>query len=53
MKELVEARYYDFEGKRVRCRLCPHMCGVNDGKTGICGIRKISAGSFTRPFMAR
>lgn len=46
MKELVEARYYDFEGKRVRCRLCPHMCGVNEGKAGICGIRKNIGGKL-------
>jgi pyruvate formate lyase activating enzyme len=25
---------------RLRCLLCPHMCVINEGKTGICGVRE-------------
>ena len=25
---------------KVQCRLCPHDCKINDGKTGICLVRK-------------
>jgi pyruvate formate lyase activating enzyme len=36
-----EALFYDKEGKKnVRCRLCPHLCGIGPGKEGICGARK-------------
>ncbi|MDL2233370.1 AmmeMemoRadiSam system radical SAM enzyme [Ruminococcaceae bacterium OttesenSCG-928-L11] len=27
------------EGKRVQCRLCPHSCIIEDGKTGFCLAR--------------
>ncbi len=38
MKEA--AHYVPVEGgARVRCGLCPHNCLIDDGKTGICGVR--------------
>ena len=36
-----EARYYkQIENKSVRCTLCPHNCTIQDGKSGICRVRK-------------
>ncbi len=36
-----EARYYkQIENKSVRCTLCPHNCKIQDGKSGICRVRK-------------
>ncbi len=38
MKEA--AHYVPIEGgEKVRCRLCPHNCLIDSGKTGICGVR--------------
>ncbi|MGI6339977.1 MAG: AmmeMemoRadiSam system radical SAM enzyme [Bacteroidales bacterium] len=28
--------------KYLECRLCPHLCKIREGKTGICGVRKNS-----------
>jgi len=40
-----EASFYEKrENGSVRCRLCPHNCVILDGKYGICGVRKNSAG---------
>lgn len=36
---LHEAMFYTHEGKKIRCELCPHMCLINEGKTGICKTR--------------
>ena len=38
---MTEAMFYEKLGdNRVKCTLCPHKCTINDGKTGICGVRK-------------
>ncbi len=38
---LHEAEYYEkIDGKRVRCTLCPHRCIIDNGKYGICNVRK-------------
>ncbi|WP_045175959.1 AmmeMemoRadiSam system radical SAM enzyme [Anaerocellum danielii] len=38
---MVEARYYEkLEGKKVRCKLCPHGCILSQGSTGFCRARK-------------
>ena len=35
-----EARFWNpREDSGVQCFLCPHNCRINDGKTGICGVR--------------
>lgn len=40
-----EAQYYDhLAGAKVRCRLCPHLCGIPDGERGMCKIRENRAG---------
>ena len=43
-----EALYYLplEEENRVQCFLCPHQCIINDGKTGICRIRKNVGGKL-------
>ncbi|HBE40904.1 MAG TPA: AmmeMemoRadiSam system radical SAM enzyme [Bacteroidales bacterium] len=33
-------------GDKIQCILCPHNCLIANGKTGICGVRKNSAGSI-------
>lgn len=37
----MEALYYNkAEDKKVKCTLCPHNCVINEGKSGICRVRK-------------
>lgn len=44
---MIEARFYIPEDKgRVRCQLCPHLCLVNEGRTGICGVRQNRGGKL-------
>jgi pyruvate formate lyase activating enzyme len=36
----MEALYYTkLENKKVKCRLCPHECEINDTKYGVCKVR--------------
>jgi pyruvate formate lyase activating enzyme len=30
----------EIKGNKTLCRLCPHFCLLNDGASGICGVRK-------------
>jgi pyruvate formate lyase activating enzyme len=40
-----EARWYEkLEDRKVQCLLCPHLCMLNEGKTGICRVRKNAGG---------
>lgn len=32
--------------KRVRCKLCPHSCSINDKQFGICGVRRNENGTL-------
>ena len=41
-----DAAFWEHEGNKVRCRLCPHACLLAEGKTGICGVRIHSDGSL-------
>jgi len=34
-----KALFYNIEGDKVRCRLCPHNCLISEGNSGICGSR--------------
>ncbi len=43
---MVVARYAEPEGKLVRCRLCPNVCLVAEGKLGRCLGRKNVGGKF-------
>ena len=40
-----EARFYEkLENNKVQCHLCRHNCIINEGKFGICGVRKNEKG---------
>ncbi len=41
-----EATFYETEGEKVRCLLCPHACLISDGKRGICGVRENRSGKL-------
>ncbi|MDR2295955.1 MAG: AmmeMemoRadiSam system radical SAM enzyme [Clostridiales Family XIII bacterium] len=36
----VRARFCEAEGAGTRCGLCPHRCFIEDGGTGLCGVRR-------------
>ena len=36
----IEAQYYEREGDKFRCHLCPHECLISDGGYGLCGARR-------------
>ncbi|MBR4225373.1 MAG: hypothetical protein IKR86_01025 [Candidatus Methanomethylophilaceae archaeon] len=40
INERVEARYYEREGDRYVCKLCPHGCRIPVGSYGRCGSRR-------------
>jgi len=39
-KGLHEAKFWQVEGDRLGCCLCPHHCKIAPGKRGICGVRQ-------------
>ncbi|MDH7516976.1 MAG: AmmeMemoRadiSam system radical SAM enzyme [Candidatus Thermoplasmatota archaeon] len=42
-----EAKFWEkLADKKVQCHLCPHNCKINDGKTGICNVRKNEDGKL-------
>jgi len=42
-----EAMLYErLEGNAVRCNLCSHRCKIEDGKTGICMVRRNEGGTL-------
>jgi len=32
--------FFEITGEKLECNLCPHLCKLSKGKTGICGVRK-------------
>jgi pyruvate formate lyase activating enzyme len=38
--ELREAMFYERDGSRVVCNLCPHHCKIKPGHIGLCRVRK-------------
>lgn len=40
MNTFHEALFYSFDNDKLRCILCPHRCIIEEGKYGICGVRK-------------
>jgi pyruvate formate lyase activating enzyme len=43
----MEAKYYrKLEERRVKCALCPHNCIIDDGKFGICKVRRNDSGTL-------
>lgn len=42
-----EAKFWKkLSDKKVQCNLCSHRCKINDGSTGICGVRKNENGKL-------
>jgi len=41
-----EARFYKKEEDIVRCKLCPHLCRIPAGSTGLCRTRKNIGGAL-------
>jgi len=45
--QLKEAMFYEkLDGGKVRCKLCPHLCVIADGKSGICRGRENRNGTL-------
>lgn len=43
----MKAKYYSAIGsKKVKCELCPHMCVLTDGSTGVCRVRRNAGGTL-------
>jgi pyruvate formate lyase activating enzyme len=38
--------YETLPGRRVRCRLCAHLCQIRDGRRGACGVRENRGGTL-------
>ena len=38
--------FEQLEQKKVKCNLCPHQCQIDDGKSGICLVRKNVGGNL-------
>jgi pyruvate formate lyase activating enzyme len=41
---LREALYYELEGDKIRCLLCPKACLLGEGQVGVCGVRVVEGG---------
>jgi len=45
--KLVEARYYEkLENRKIRCKLCPRECVIDDLERGYCGVRENHGGVY-------
>jgi pyruvate formate lyase activating enzyme len=43
----VEARYYEkLPNKKIKCKLCPRECAIDDRETGYCGARENRNGTY-------
>ena len=44
---MFKAGYFkELSGNKVKCLLCPHECIINEGKTGLCSVRKNIGGTL-------
>jgi len=41
-----EALFYENEGEKIRCLLCPRLCLLTEGQTGSCGVREVREGKL-------
>jgi len=41
-----KARFYCKEDHKIRCLLCPRRCLIDDGQTGVCGVRESIEGEL-------
>ncbi len=39
-----EASFYTRKGDKFVCELCPQECQLQEGQTGVCGVRRVEAG---------
>ncbi len=43
----VEARYYEkLPNRKIRCKLCPRECEIDDQERGYCGVRENRGGTY-------
>ena len=40
------ARFWTADAGRVACHLCPHLCLLGEGQTGLCNVRKVVGGEL-------
>lgn len=46
-ENILEARYYEkLEHKRIKCKLCPRECEIDDQERGYCGVRENRKGTY-------
>jgi pyruvate formate lyase activating enzyme len=51
---VIEARYYEkLDHKKIRCRLCPRECVIDDRERGYCGVRENRGGTYYSLVYAR
>ena len=49
-----EARFYDkLENKKIRCKLCPRQCVIDERERGYCGVRENREGTYYTLVYAR
>lgn len=45
--ENIEARYYEkLENRKIKCKLCPRECVIDDLERGYCGVRENISGTY-------
>jgi pyruvate formate lyase activating enzyme len=53
-KYVREARYYEkLANKKIRCKLCPRQCVIDDRERGYCGVRENHEGTYYTLVYAR
>ncbi len=51
---VIEARYYEkLDHKKIRCKLCPRECVIDDRERGYCGVRENRGGTYYSLVYAR
>ncbi|NOY59526.1 MAG: AmmeMemoRadiSam system radical SAM enzyme [Calditrichaeota bacterium] len=46
-EDLLEARYYKkLEHRKIKCKLCPRECVIDDQERGYCGVRENRGGTY-------
>lgn len=51
---VIEARYYEkLDHKKIRCKLCPRECVIDDHERGYCGVRENREGIYYSLVYAR
>ena len=50
----IEARFYDkLPYKKIKCKLCPRECAIDDRERGYCGVRENRGGTYYSLVYAR